>query len=228
MTVDTLITALQQHLKMDLEIVINDNRSTMLNVLQRRKRSMRLSLHRMFLEAPASVISAVAHLVRTSRTKCKEQNHIVKEYIQRNLPRFDASHRVDRSKLSPKGAVYHLREIFDVLNQSYFEGSLDLMITWYKTPSRKNRQRITFGQYYDNMKLIKINELLDNSFFPDYFVSFIVYHEMLHARIPGHMDEKGRYCVHGKAFKERERLFEHYERAHLWEKQNKNSIFKLK
>lgn len=226
MTEESLSSKLRKHLKMDLELVINENRSTMLNLLEKRRGSARLSLHKMFLDAPEDVIEAIAHYVRGTRKKRSEQALVLRGYIQQNLSRFEASHQLDRTKLVQEGRVYNLEPLYHELNHRYFEGSLALAVTWFGAWGRNNRSRITFGQYHDNLRLVKMHRILDDPFFPQYFVSFVLYHEMLHAVVPGFVDERGRFCTHGKAFKERERLFELYPEAIAWEKQNKKHFFR--
>ena len=213
---------LRKLLKHDLELVINENRSTMVSLQRNRKR---LSLHKMFLEAPDPVIAAIAHYVRGMRRDADRQNLVLRGYIQENLSRFDASH-LDRTKLVQKGRIYDLKPLFNQLNRRYFKGELQLRITWFGAWGRSNRSRIVFGQYHDNLRLIKIHRILDDPFFPEFFVRFILYHEMLHAVVPGSVDERGRFCIHGQAFKEREQQFEQYAEAVAWEKKNKQHFFK--
>ena len=223
MTEASLKDKLRRFLKRDLELVINENRSTMVSLQKAKKR---LSLHKMFLEAPDPVIEAVAHYVRGTRKDAPKRNLVLRGYIQENLARFDASHRIDRAKLVQKGRVYDLKPFYNQLNREYFNGELELGITWFGSWGRNCRSRVTFGQYHDNLRLIKINRILDDPFFPEFFVRFILYHEMVHAVVTGYVDERGRFCIHGKAFKERERQFEHYEKAAAWEKRNKKHFFK--
>jgi len=126
-----------------------------------------------------------------------------------------------------EGSSYHLKEIYDQVNSRYFEGRLSLQITWYGQLKRRKRRRrhVVFGQYVDALKLVKIHRRLDDPSYPDFFVSFIVYHEMLHHVVPGYMDARGYYRCHGPEFKRREREFEHYQKALVWEKQNHAKIF---
>lgn len=209
--------------KKNLELVINENRSTMLSI---HPKTGKLSLHKMFLDAPEPVIAAVAHYVRGTRRDAYGHKLTLRAYIQDNLARFDHSHRLDRSKLVQKGRVYDLQPLYEQINRAYFSDALKLELTWYGVWGRNNRSRVTFGQYVDNLRLIKIHRILDDPFFPLFFVRFILYHEMLHAVIPGQVDQSGRYCMHGKAFKERERLFADYAEARAWEKQHKHHFFK--
>lgn len=225
MSVEQFKRRMAKHLDLDLEIVVNENRSTMLNLLERKRDRARLSMHKMFLDAPEQVISAIAHYVRGTRSNRSGQNLVLRGFIQKNLTQLDYSHTVDKQKLVHQGKVYDLSEIYDRLNKQYFGNKLKLQITWYGLWKKKNRCRVIFGQYFDALKLVKIHRRLDDPFFPDYFVDFVVYHEMLHSVVPGYVDERGLFRSHGEEFKEREREFEFYEEAMAWEKKNRNHFF---
>jgi len=222
MTIDAFKIRLAQHLKMDLELVVNENRSTMLNLLEKNRTFVRLSIHKMFLKAPDPVVSAIAHYVRGTR----KENSILRLYIQEHLAQYDYTYLVNQNQLLHAGNNYNLKLLYDEINIKYFDCKLDLSITWYgKQKKSRNSTRITFGQYLAGLRLIKIHRILDDSFFPEYFVSFVIYHEMLHSVISGSLDARGRYCFHSAAFKRREKAFEHYWKAIEWEKNNKKQLF---
>lgn len=218
-------TRLGRYLGLNFELVINENRSTMLNLLEKRGSFVRLSVHKMFLDAPDVVISAIAHYVQGLRKEKNSRNLILRKYIQEHLAQADYTHLVKQHRLTHQGTVYHLKKIYDEINEKYFCQQLDLSITWYGQSRGPSRTRITFGQYVSGLRLIKIHRMLDDSFFPDYFVSFVVYHEMLHCVIPGSVDRRGRFCFHGLDFKQRERVFEQYAEARLWERENRAILY---
>ncbi len=107
------------------------------------------------------------------------------------MQKLDYSHELDLSKLQTLGKVHDLKAIYDDLNKDYFDNALKLHITWFGKTQSSKRSRIVFGLYYDPLKLIKINRLLDQTLFPDYVVSYVIYHEMLHYVCPAYVDEKG-------------------------------------
>lgn len=205
-----------------LEIIVNENRSSMLTVLDKRGKWVKLSLHRMFLAAPEGVINAVAEYLRE---KNESASKIIRSFIQANLRRIDYSHRLDPRTLYSQGHLYHLQEIFDEVNEEYFTGSVKLWITWFDRLPKKNSSRIVYGQYFEALKLIKVNKMLDNEAFPRFFVSFVVYHEMLHHVIPSYVDKRGVQCIHSKEFKEREQLFKEYKKAKAWELEYRHQFF---
>jgi hypothetical protein len=204
-----------------LKLKINDNHSTMLSVRWEPDYT-KVSIHRIFLEAPQNVMQALACYLK------KEDQIIaptVKEFIENNLKNLDYSHLLDKQKLSSQGNVYNLKKIFNEINYDYFKGDLNLLITWFGKPQHRNRTRVTFGLYYDPLKLIKINRLLDSPSFPDYLVSYVIYHEMLHHVCPTYVDEKGFHHMHSKEFKIKEAEFQYYDLAQTWIKEHENIFF---
>ncbi|MDR3624341.1 MAG: hypothetical protein P4L16_04285 [Chlamydiales bacterium] len=206
----------------EFELIINENSSNMLAVLDKRDKWAKLSLHKMFLEAPESVITAVATYVKK---KDSSAFAVIRSYIHSNLPRFDYSHRLDARTLYTNGKVYHLQKVYDEINKKYFESKVKLWITWFDRLPKKNCSRIVFGQYFEALKLIKINKMLDDRSFPRYFIDYVVYHEILHHVVPSYIDEKGVARVHSKEFKERELIFKDYHRAKAWELEHRHQFF---
>lgn len=204
-----------------LKLKINDNRSTMLSVKWEPDHA-KVSLHRIFLEAPKNVMDALACYLR------QEDDIIapsVKAFIEDNLKHLDYSHQLDPKKLYSQGHVYNLQNIYSALNAEYFKNRLNLYITWFGKAMQRYRSQVTFGLYHDPMRLIKINRLLDSPSFPDYFVSYVVYHEMLHHVCPAYFDDKGQHHIHSKEFKERELEFQYYDLAQKWIKNNHANFF---
>ncbi|MBN4066732.1 hypothetical protein JYU14_01455 [Simkania negevensis] len=214
---------LSVRLGLELELVVNENRSTMLSILDRGAQWVKLSAHKMFLEAPEEVVNAVVDFVMD---RGRQWNGVIQDYIQRQIQLFDWSHHVSSELLRGEGRVYDLIAIFDELNEAHFSGRLNLGITWYRYNRKvRGKKHITLGMYYETLRLIKINDLLDNERFPFYFVRTVVYHEMLHHVYPPYVDDKGTLRTHNKEFKEQERKFVDYKIARDWEKKNKKWFF---
>ena len=79
---------------------------------------------------------------------------------------------------SPRGKVYDLSEMFDRLNARYFDGALERpLLSW----SQKKARRI-LGHHDRVYETITISKSLDSAQVPEWFVEFILYHEMLHIK----------------------------------------------
>lgn len=204
-----------------LKLKINDNRSTMLSV-RWEPDCTRVSLHRMFLQAPQNVMQSLACYIRQED---KIISRDIKVFIEDGLRNFDYSHTLDKSKLCNKGRFYDLKDLYNELNNKYFDNRLNLFITWFGKPFQRNKSRVTFGLYHDQLKLIKINRFLDNSLVPEYLVSYVIFHEMLHHIYPPYVDEKGFHRIHNKEFKENESRYEHFDLAQQWIKKHQNNLF---
>lgn len=213
---------LENSVGIKLRLKINDNRSTMLSV-KWEPDCTKVSLHRMFLKAPLNVMQALACYLKGEHKKLAPS---IKAYIEHNLQRLDYSHELDLTKLQTKGHVYDLEEIYLYLNRKYFDEPLGLHITWFGERRRRICKRVTFGLYHDPLRLIKVNCLMDNSHFPDYFVAYVIYHEMLHYVCPTYVDESGYKHIHSKEFKEREKEFEYFKKAQQWIRDNQNYLFR--
>lgn len=193
---------------------ITDNRRSMI-AFSSKGGILRARLHHMFLDAPAGVQEA---LIRFVARGDREASHIVGRYIDHNGHRIRASRPFLRP-LVTEGKSHDLLAIFEALNDKYFGGTVDALITWGKVGRRRAEKRtsVKLGSYSAVERLIRIHPVLDRSWVPRYFVSFIVYHEMLHHVIPADVDG-GRRLLHPPAFLEREALFRDYERSLAWEK----------
>lgn len=210
---------LQSRKKLDLKI--NDNCSTMLSVKWEPDRT-KVSMHRIFLQAPQNVMDALSCYILQEH---KLMAPTIRAFIEEKVRTLDYSHTLNLSKLYTQGNVYNLQKIYDRVNDEYFCGKIDLKMTWFGKPSQRNRSRFTFGLYVDTLKLIKIHTCLDSPAVPDYFISYVVYHEMLHHVYPAYIDEEGIRRVHGEQFKEKEKEFRYYALAKDWLQEHREHLF---
>lgn len=207
-----------------LKLRFNNNRSTMLSVKWMPKHT-EVSLHRMFHQAPKDVMQALTKYI------CQEKRVIaptIRAFIEEELKKLDYSHLLDENKLDRQGQIYNLKYLYDKINQEYFNGEINLSITWFGSHIQRNRSQVTFGLYYDPLKLIKINRVLDHPAVPEYLITYVIYHEMLHFVCPSYIDEKGLHRIHSKEFKEKEMQFHHYQLAVDWIKNHQADLFSNK
>ncbi len=204
-----------------LQLRINDNYSTMLSVRWEPDHT-KVSLHRMFLQAPRNVMDSLACYLQG---KDKKMAPTIRCFIEKNVKTLDYSQEMDKNRLSTRGKVYDLQEIYSKINQEYFGGRLNVNITWFGRAQRRKRSHVNLGLYFDSRKLIKIHRMMDTEAFPKYVVSYIIYHEILHNVCPGY-HENGMHKVHTKEFKELELQFREYQLAQNWLKEHHVNIFK--
>lgn len=221
MTPDDILRQLEGHSSQKLKLTINDNRSTMLSV-KWEPDCTKVSLHRMFLNAPQNVMDSLACYIDKRQ---KSVAHPIKAFISEKRQSLDYSNCKIIQKIDHQGDVYHLGQLYDRLNEEYFEKSLGLKITWFGKRFQNNKSQVTFGLYFDSLKLIKVSRLLDRVETPEYVISFIIYHEMLHYACPAYTDEKGFNRIHNPQFKKRESAYKEFAQANDWLQQHRKLLF---
>lgn len=212
---------LENDLKKSVKLRINDNRSTLLSV-KWEPHCTKVSLHRFFEKAPKNIMDSLACYIK------QEENSIplnVKSFIEKNTNQLDYSSCLKKVDLDFQGKTYNLKSLLDKVNKEYFGGRVNLNITWYAQKKRRNSSQVILGLYHRPLKLIKINKFLDNPEIPEYMVSYVIYHEMLHNVYPSYTDEKGRRRIHHKEFKEKEAKYKYYEMAQNWIEKNRKNLF---
>ncbi|WP_066483322.1 hypothetical protein [Candidatus Chlamydia sanziniae] len=119
-----------------------------------------------------------------------------------------------------QGKVYDLQEIYQNLNQRLFGGKLHLRIGWFGRQTFRYARSAVLGSFHEDEQLIRIHRSLDRRDIPQFFMEYLVYHEMVHSIVPREFSPSGRIIFHGKKFKEYEKRFPLYDRAIAWEKAN--------
>jgi hypothetical protein len=194
---------------------ITDNRHSI--ITHRVQRGiLHARVHHMFLNAPAHVLDA---LVRYVTRGDREASAILGDYIDDNG--FRLARRKRNAPLVTHGKHHDLLTLFEDINDRYFDGAVNALITWGKRPTSKAKRRktIKLGSYSAVDRLIRVHPALDQKWIPRYFVAYIVYHEMLHHVIPGSRG-LGRVNLHPPEFREREKQFRHFDRSMDWEKRH--------
>jgi len=197
------------------------NNSTSLLSVNERAVPTRIRLHRIFLAAGEAVLKEIAEYIGARR----EQTPLFWEFVRDNrsaLP--DKPER--EARLYTRGRFYDLAEVFKSVNSTYFSNELDCRITWGRRTKSGHVRHRTLGSYTLDSDTVRINPVLDRASVPLYYLEFIVYHEMLHAQLYREKARKdgtismaqGRRVVHSAEFKEREKLFSHYDKAIRFER----------
>ncbi len=121
-----------------------------------------------------------------------------------------------------EGDHHNLKKIFNRLNRQYFRSNplKGYSIVWGRRRRRRPKTYFVFGTIQEEDRVIRIHPLLDAPFVPRWFLEYIVYHEMLHARVPELRLGGGRRLVHTEEFEEKEKRFQHYRKARRWEREN--------
>jgi hypothetical protein len=159
--------------------------------------------------APAPVLEALAHILLGKLYRKpipRVYSHRYRLYLNRRDVRRQA-HLVrqirGRKFLSgPHGEVHNLEEIFERLNQQYFDGLLGRpQLGWSRGASRS-----MLGHFDPSHNAIIISRIFDRPEAPPVSLDYVMFHEMLHLRHP--VDHSGsRRRVHTREFREAEKKF---------------------
>lgn len=198
-----------------LELHVHRNRSVLLR-FERALFKTRLFLHEAFLSAPEEIAHALGKYVKSSA-----RDAVASSLLNGFVETIDTKKPKRPLVIETQGLHYDLAEAFERIHAEYFDSSLDVVgITWFKTPVRRGRS-ITLGQFDSSRRLVKINRILDSEKCPPFFLDFVVFHELLHAKIPPTFDsERRRRVIHGPKFRRAEKDFLHYPKAVAFQREN--------
>jgi hypothetical protein len=187
-----------------------------------RNQAIRVRLCDLFEDASRPVIKAISIILLSKlfrRRLHPQATAIYQEYISSRAMKDRATHsRQQRGRkmlAAPEGQYYNLAELYRKINALYFDNTVSpTYIGW----SRRKSLRI-LGHFDPSHNSITISRWFDQPHVPEFVISFILFHEMLHARFStsSNFDLK---LKHGKFFKEAEKQFPFYDTANLWLKEN--------
>ena len=215
-----LHTFLSASSRLSVDLIINENKRSLFTVLAKKHGGIRISLHRMFLEAPLAVLESLSRYLQTGN---KNFLTAISHFIDEKSYQRSYLQKVESGAMHVIGDYYDLSAILIRLQEEYFENKGPNLITWFG--QKKTRSRIIFGEYQPLLQLVKINKKLDHPSVPDYFVDYVVFHEMLHHMIPSSTLPSGRRSIHGPEFHKREKSYSHYQKAIEWQKKHKHLFF---
>src|SRR5258706_12517134 len=172
----------------------------------------------LFQAAPPEVMRALAFLLVArllSRKAPAAQERIYRSYAfsPKVLRASELARRQRGRKViaSAQGKVYDLEQIFGCANPLYFHGQVPTpALTW-----SKRRARSILGHHDAAHETITISKTLDSKDVPEWFVEYIVFHEMLHIKHPARIINGRRY-YHSPAFRAEEQSFPRYQHAQEW------------
>ena len=191
-------------------VVVRFRRFTSLNTTIRlRQGKILVSLSDLLEGAPETVVRAIAHILLAKLYKKP-----IDAAQNLRYKRFAASATVSRQielvrtargrkrYFGSQGRYYHLEEVFDSLNERFFNGLLGRPeLTWSEHHAKRS-----LGHYDAAHNTIVVSRVFDRPSSPRYALEYLLYHEMLHLKFPVRM--RGlRRCVHPAEFKAEEARF---------------------
>ena len=173
-------------------------------------------LHEFFRTAPQEVADDLAAWLRSGRRArgaCTRLDRWIDEQLAA-LP-----HKTPRSEgLRTRGEVHDLDAMARSLFADEFAGDFLVRprpeITWGRRGKSRARRSLQLGCYVRESHLVRMHTVLDQPAVPDWFVRFVLFHEILHAAMPVGLRP------HGPEFRARERIYGAYSDAITWQRRN--------
>ncbi len=219
-----LLGRIRRALEVPADLVVTDNRRTMISTKRRGER-VEVRLHHMFLDAPDEIVEELLSYLAEGDPRASRR---IGRFIEENRHRIKRRGR--RVLLRTRGAHHDLDDIFDAVVAEHLPGGApDASITWGRLPPKRGRRRhsIRLGTYTHDAKLVRIHPALDQACVPRFFVSFVVFHELLHHVVPAR-EIGGRFDHHPPEFRRRERAHPDYARAIRWEAEHLDELLRFR
>jgi len=169
-----------------------------------------LTMSEGFSGAPQPVIEALVKLA-LPYTRRRKHEAIVREYaageaFERRHVELDVAGGTFEERA--RGLHFELGEVFQRVNQSYFEGRIAKpRLMWNKLITSRE-----FGHYVPVSDTLMISITLDAPGVPEYVVDHVMHHELLH-KVMGSTYVNGRRLFHTREFKQAERQFAQFTEA---------------
>jgi predicted metal-dependent hydrolase len=168
--------------------------------------------------APPEVLRAlafllVARLLSRKAPRNHERTYRGYAFNPQVLRASDLARRQRGRKVisSATGRVYDLEKLFSRINRRHFEGEIERpVLTW-----SQRRARSILGHHDAAHDTITISKVLDSPEVPEWFVEYILFHEMLHIKHPARIINGRRY-YHTAAFRAEEQRYPQYQQAQEW------------
>jgi hypothetical protein len=176
------------------------------------RRTLRVRLHRFFADAPPEVRDALGAWLsagRRARRACRRLDAWIDARLAA-LPPPPAR----RARLRPRGDHHNLDTLAAPLLATEFVLDFEERghpgLTWGRRGRSRARRSLHLGSYAPSGHVVRVHPVLDRPSVPAWFVRYVLFHEILHAALPG--------TDHGPAFRVRERAYPDYDRAARWQR----------
>ena len=207
-----------------------DARHTVVHAAERAG-TLVVRLNRFFAEAPDEVRAALAGWLSGGRG-ARSAGRELDAWIDLRLARLHREAPVDVA-LRTAGEHHDLARLSEDLLAGPFSGTFSPgerpRITWGRAGKSRSRRSLRLGSYDPLPRVVRVHPVLDQPLVPEWFVRFILFHELLHAELdaPGLARAPGsRRRHHGPEFRRRERAHPDCARALEWERRHVRALIR--
>ena len=132
-----------------------------------------------------------------------------------------------RIRLDPLGRTHNLAALSEPLFSTEFASDFTQAsaperprITWGRRTRSRSRGSLRLGSFEPTNRIVRVHPVLDRPEVPEWFVRYVLKHEILHSVIESTCDASGRWIHHPPEFRSRERNWPEYKRAAAWEQKH--------
>ena len=201
--------AIQSRSALPLQLVFTRNRRRLVSYRHRGGR-LEVRVSRYLLSLGEVIVEPIAGFVGGERSARGRLSQLFRD-VDTPPPRQRSCLR-----MNPLGETYDLSQLVEFESPRALGRRVDVPITWGSRQSRRPQRSIRLGSYDFERGFIRIHRRLDHPAVPEWFVGFVVFHELLHHRF-GVTRVKGRRIVHSDAFRRAEREHPSFEAVKRWE-----------
>ncbi len=215
-------------LRCDVRVRFTRSRKTPVQVrpLRAPRGALEVRLHGGFGDAPPDLGAAVASWIRSGRRApraCARLDAYIAELLER-LPPSSPRHAV-----VARGAHHDLERMARELLAGELADEFPARrprVSWGRRGPSRTRRSLRLGSYDSDSNLVRIHPVLDQPGIPEWFVRYVVFHELLHAVFPPARGNGDRWIHHGRAFRQREARYADYARALEWERAHLGALIR--
>ncbi|MFT5052976.1 MAG: hypothetical protein ACI8QZ_004414 [Chlamydiales bacterium] len=190
---------------------------------QPKQSTLVVRMHSMFADAPLEVAESVARWIRSGK-RAQRASAMLDRWIEERSAELPAR-TVARERLVPGGDVHDLERlarelVAGPLAADFPDGTPLPHLTWGRRGRSKTRRSLRLGSFDLEANLVRLHPVLDQAAVPEWFVRYVLFHELLHAAIPPVRGKGARWVHHGPQFRRREHAYADHARALTWEEKN--------
>ncbi len=214
---DKFIRELSNICRAPVEVTFTRNRSSLVSIQAQASGLRKVRLQHGFRAADLRTMKSLASYISSPN---KRSGKVIDEFIREKQDLFESMAKEGRrgGRLRVAGRYKKLDRLLRKVIKDYEFKVSGVKITWGRENSVSGNHSIKFGSYSHRSGTVTVHPALDSPDVPDYFVEYIIYHELLHAVFPPQENSGGRRSVHSSEFKRFEKKFSYYKEALNFEK----------
>ena len=154
-------------------------------------------------DAPEEILESIARWARGGRGS-GVAGRTVRAYVQQ-MP-YPEEGEAPRA-LESKGMFHDLATLMDKVRDEHLPRVRVRGVGWARAPRRRRRRSgsVRLASFQEASRTIRVHPALDSPHVPAWVVEFLLFHELLHAKLGSTVDAAGRTRFHTPTFRQMER-----------------------